>query len=171
MRMTPHLRTAPASRPYYRSDNGGSGIYLEGGNGHDEEEEDGEDNGHNVFRNNILAFNLGWGFYGSQTSTFGDAFQNTKGDYGGGAKAGDGCLSSDPLFETRTANGYVPKKESPCVDAGDPTDAFDQEPKPNGERIDMGAYGNTPYTTGSLLRLLAKTAAPGCFLSSPGPRP
>ncbi len=32
---------------------------------------------------------------------------------------------------------------SPCIDAGDPSTAFEDEPAPNGERVNMGYYGNT----------------------------
>ena len=36
---------------------------------------------------------------------------------------------------------------SPCIDGGDPTvDPLD-EPKPNGNRINMGAYGGTAYAS------------------------
>lgn len=33
---------------------------------------------------------------------------------------------------------------SPCIDSGDPTAPFALEPWPNGHRINMGRYGNTP---------------------------
>jgi hypothetical protein len=39
---------------------------------------------------------------------------------------------------------------SPCIDAGDPAAAFDQEPIPNGHRANMGTYGNTPEASKSL---------------------
>jgi hypothetical protein len=32
---------------------------------------------------------------------------------------------------------------SPCIDAGDPNSPYENEPLPNGGRINMGAYGNT----------------------------
>ena len=32
---------------------------------------------------------------------------------------------------------------SPCIDAGDPKSEYKNEPKPNGGRVNMGAYGNT----------------------------
>ena len=32
---------------------------------------------------------------------------------------------------------------SPCLDAGDPAADFCREPKPNGGRVNLGAYGNT----------------------------
>jgi hypothetical protein len=36
---------------------------------------------------------------------------------------------------------------SPCVDGGDPNAPADQERTPNGGRINMGAYGGTPYAS------------------------
>ena len=36
---------------------------------------------------------------------------------------------------------------SPAIDAGDPDSDFSKEPMPNGKRINLGAYGNTPYAT------------------------
>jgi hypothetical protein len=32
---------------------------------------------------------------------------------------------------------------SPCINAGDPLDDYALEPSPNGNRINMGTYGNT----------------------------
>ena len=34
--------------------------------------------------------------------------------------------------------------DSPCIDTGDPAGAFDREPQWNGNRLNMGRYGNTP---------------------------
>ncbi len=36
---------------------------------------------------------------------------------------------------------------SPCIDAGDPADAWSREPAPNGKRVNLGAYGNTPQAS------------------------
>jgi len=36
---------------------------------------------------------------------------------------------------------------SPCIDAGDPNSPADDEPTPNGNRINMGAYGGTPQAS------------------------
>jgi len=41
---------------------------------------------------------------------------------------------------------------SPCIDAGDPDAPFTMEPQPNGERINMGAYGGTNQA--SLTRIM-----------------
>ncbi len=39
---------------------------------------------------------------------------------------------------------------SPCIDAGDPTDDASEELAPNGGRINMGAYGGTAYASRTL---------------------
>lgn len=36
---------------------------------------------------------------------------------------------------------------SPAIDMGNPSSAFDQEPAPNGGRVNIGAYGNTPFAS------------------------
>ncbi|HEV3340661.1 MAG TPA: LamG-like jellyroll fold domain-containing protein, partial [Pirellulales bacterium] len=36
---------------------------------------------------------------------------------------------------------------SPAIDAGDPTTPFENEPSPNGGRVNLGNYGNTPAAT------------------------
>ena len=44
------------------------------------------------------------------------------------------CNGSAWIYDTVT---------SPCIDAGDPADEFYNEPPPNGDRINIGAYGNS----------------------------
>ena len=46
---------------------------------------------------------------------------------------------------------YIDSETSPCIDAGDPSSDYTLEPKPNGDRINMGAYGNTPQASKSPL--------------------
>ena len=47
-----------------------------------------------------------------------------------------------------TSGGWViDAQSSPCLDAGDPASNYSQEPQPNGNRINMGAYGNTPQAS------------------------
>jgi parallel beta-helix repeat protein len=77
-----------------------------------------------------------------------------------GMPAGTGNLARDPLFarsgggryHLRSRSGrwdqassrWVKDREtSPCIDAGDPADDSSAEPKPNGGRINLGAYGGT----------------------------
>ena len=47
-------------------------------------------------------------------------------------------------------NAWVTDTEdSPCIDAGDPSFSYSNEPAPNGGRINIGAYGNTPQASES----------------------
>jgi len=81
---------------------------------------------------------------------------------------GDGVISVDPLFASAgdyhlssmhgrwdpAAGGgqgdwVADQVTSPCIDAGHPVSVFDAEPEPNGGRINMGAYGNTPEASRS----------------------
>ncbi len=106
-------------------------------------------------RNSIAWGNASGGIaiYGSSTLTYTDSQEPL---------AGLGNLSQDPLFvnpvggdyhEKSTAGAYfnglwnVFAQMSPCIDAGDPGSSFSQEPKPNGKRVNLGAYGNTPQAS------------------------
>jgi len=75
---------------------------------------------------------------------------------------GDGGISLDPEFvnfgdyHLRSERGrYWPEHNvwvldnvtSPCIDGGDPAIHPGAEPMPNGGRINMGAYGGTPYAS------------------------
>ena len=65
-----------------------------------------------------------------------------------GSWPGTGNLNVDPNFldntnyklSILTPDGTA---QNPCVDAGDPDDPVGSEPMPNGDRINMGAYGGT----------------------------
>ncbi len=50
---------------------------------------------------------------------------------------------SSPLFIDPENDDYHLLPDSLCIDAGDPNLPYDNEPWPNGGRINMGAYGNT----------------------------
>ncbi len=68
-------------------------------------------------------------------------------------------LNPDPAkrdFHLQSAYGrYVPESDtwvtdiatSPCVDVGNPEDYYEAELEPNGDRINMGAYGGTLYAS------------------------
>jgi len=77
---------------------------------------------------------------------------------------GPGNLSLDPMFADPNNGDFHLKSErgrywpthdvwvldkftSPCIDAGDPNTDHSAEPKPNGSRINMGAYGGTAYAS------------------------
>ena len=100
---------------------------------------------------------------------------------------GTGNLSTDPLFASSEDGDYRLKNKagrwdparkacvkddvtSPCVDTGDPAGAHDREPQPNGGRVDMGAYGNSPLAgCASQQSLTEVAAAPGSGAPSLGP--
>ena len=44
-------------------------------------------------------------------------------------------------------------QDSYAVDAGNPSDDYSNEPSPNGNIINIGAYGNTPYASKSIWTL------------------
>ena len=69
-------------------------------------------------------------------------------------------LEADPLFADAAAADFHLKsvhgrwspgksdwvkdpETSSCLDAGDPSDTYADEPEPSGERVNLGAYGNT----------------------------
>ena len=77
---------------------------------------------------------------------------------------GPGNISLDPMFADPNNGDFHLKSErgrywpqhdvwvldkvtSPCIDAGDPAADYSGEPKPNGGRINMGAYGGTAYAS------------------------
>jgi parallel beta-helix repeat protein len=61
-----------------------------------------------------------------------------------GGCAGTGNLNLNPLFVNAVGGDFHLGPLSPCIDAGDPASDFSLEPEPDGGRINMGAYGNTP---------------------------
>ena len=83
-----------------------------------------------------------------------------------GARPGEGNISKNPLFAASAKGNYHLKSkagrwdpktkdfvkdtvDSPCIDAGDPKTEWKNEPKPNGGRVNIGAYGNTPKASKS----------------------
>ncbi len=77
-----------------------------------------------------------------------------------GGLPGERNIDVDPLFADLDNGDYHLKSQagrwdpisltwvqgdvtSPCIDAGDPSSALSEEPQPNGQRINMGAYGGT----------------------------
>jgi parallel beta-helix repeat protein len=53
-------------------------------------------------------------------------------------------LAVDPGFVAPAAGDYHLGRCSPCLDMGDPASDYSREPEPNGGRLNLGAYGNTP---------------------------
>ncbi|MHC4618594.1 MAG: right-handed parallel beta-helix repeat-containing protein [Planctomycetota bacterium] len=59
----------------------------------------------------------------------------------GGNPEGLGNFCADPCLQD---DYTLDPNQSPCVDAGEPWADWSLEPAPNGGRINLGAYGNTP---------------------------
>ena len=57
--------------------------------------------------------------------------------------AGTGNISSNPKFVDVANYNFHLAYNSPCIDAGDPNSSYANEPYGGGDRINMGAYGNT----------------------------
>lgn len=81
-----------------------------------------------------------------------------------GQAQGTGNLSLDPLFADIHADDFHLRSQqgrfspvfgtyvhdavsSPCIDGGSPYDWVGAEPRPNGHRVNMGAYGGTAYAS------------------------
>lgn len=92
--------------------------------------------------------------------SFCNLFQNQGENYVGitDQTGSRGNISTDPLFFDPPNNDYHLQSEfgrwtgsswyednitSPCIDIGDPSSEYSEEPSPNGGRINMGAFGNT----------------------------
>ncbi len=89
---------------------------------------------------------------------------------GAGALSGSvsmlSCITEDPLFaggsdfHLQSSEGrWDPDSASwtsdagqysPCIDRGDPESDYSREPTEHGYRVNIGAYGNTPYASKSL---------------------
>ncbi|HEY3363431.1 MAG TPA: hypothetical protein VGK06_16830, partial [Methanosarcina sp.] len=89
-------------------------------------------------------------------------YNNSAGNYKNCASTTD--IYVNPLFASPTGHDYhlqsiygrwngkawvKDKVSSPCIDAGYPSSAYSNEPKPNGNRINIGRYGNTIYASKS----------------------
>jgi regulator of RNase E activity RraA len=125
-----------------------------------------------IIKNDIIAFNTGincsgvLSSNGSPVITYNDVYGNYGGqasNYGGmpDQTGTNGNISKAPFFVktatgdfhlASTAGAWDPKTNafvsgfttSPCLAAGEPTSPYNNQPTPNGGRIEMGAYGDTP---------------------------
>jgi hypothetical protein len=100
-----------------------------------------------------------WGNLPNEIS--GSAFVSYSDIQGGWSGVGINNIDTDPLFadpengdyhlksmagrwNSATQNWVIDQISSPCIDAGDPETPVGLERLPNGDRINMGAYGGTP---------------------------
>jgi PKD repeat protein len=93
-----------------------------------------------------------------------NCFYNNSGGGYSGVDAGLGDIQADPQYADRNNHDYHLKSKagrwngsnwvndsvsSPCIDAGYPLSDYSKEPEPNGNRINIGVYGNTEYASKS----------------------
>ncbi|MBN1186127.1 MAG: right-handed parallel beta-helix repeat-containing protein [Bacteroidales bacterium] len=110
-----------------------------------------------VIKNNIIAWSDAPGIscyntYGTSIPVllYNNLWRN--GDWRNGNDNYKGCesgahdISIPPSFINESENDFHLQRTSQCVDAGDPSSDFSNEPAPNGGRINLGAYGNTTET-------------------------
>ena len=109
-------------------------------------------------KNNIIYNNaeegllIGGGTEVTYTNSYNDVYwNNSDGDqYDTDVEAGTGAISADPLFTDESSDDFTLQATSPCIDEGDPSSTFSSEPEPNGDRINIGVYGNTANAQTSL---------------------
>ncbi len=125
------------------ADNSRGGIHSDGSN--------------IAIRNSIVWYNDGAAVVlNNPASSSPVLYSNIEGYY-----PGQGNIDANPLFASAAGNDYHLRSgfnssqitdwsnHSPCIDAGDPQDNVDSEPFPNGNRINMGAYGGTTQASKS----------------------
>lgn len=94
-------------------------------------------------RNNIVQGN-GTGLVGVVISKYNDVSDGYS-----GCAPGEGDRSTPVVFLDPAGGDYRETAGQPSLDAGAPGDAYANEPAPNGFRINMGAFGNTPLAAPS----------------------
>ncbi|MBI5777851.1 MAG: PQQ-binding-like beta-propeller repeat protein [Planctomycetes bacterium] len=130
--------------------------------------------GQTAIRNNIIVRNaIGIWWSGIEADlpklsiTYNDVYGNAT-DYLD-CTIGNGNISENVAFRNEAANDYREVVGSKTVDTGSPSDTYALEPSPNGGRINMGAFGNTPYAT--ISQSAGSSAAykgmnNGCFIAT-----
>lgn len=118
---------------------------------------------------------------------FSNVFGNRTADRSGGAAAGLGDLAAQVQFASAAADDVRLRDAQASTDRGDPADDYSQEPAPNGARVNIGAFGNTPYAelsavssaltdgrasgapTHTVPEAVAGDSAGGCVVGGSGP--
>lgn len=95
-----------------------------------------------------------------------NSFYNNSGGNYAGVEASPSDIVADPQYADRDKHDYHLKSKtgrwngsswvidnisSPCIDAGYPLSDYSNEPEPNGDRVNIGPYGNTIYASKSEL--------------------
>lgn len=130
-----------------------------------------------VVSHNIIACNQApdtGGLYGPAQTSYNCWWANVGGTFGGGAVSGPHALVKNPAFASSGSwdgDEYTPGDyhllskagrydshlrqwlydsiDSPCIDAGDPNSTTGDEPYPNGDTPNLGAYGRTEQASRS----------------------
>ena len=133
-----------------------------------------------IIKNCIIAYNTSYGIDRELTSSplaieYNNLYGNVISNYNN-IQPGVTDIHRIPEFNSRTdfhlksqygrwddqAGGWIiDEVTSKCIDAGDPTDGVGQEPNPNGDRINIGAYGRTKYASKS--RTEGQDPEPDCI--------
>ncbi|RKY58438.1 MAG: hypothetical protein DRP96_08450, partial [Candidatus Neomarinimicrobiota bacterium] len=125
------------------------------------------------WHNNIIVGANTWGIYGNGNFNVDlgyNCLYDNNNNWANNASAGEGSFSQDPLFVDPDgadnslggdnwedddlhikSTGYSwhfgtwqsDNADSPCLDTGNPNDDYSNEPDDNGNRINIGRYGNT----------------------------
>jgi alpha-tubulin suppressor-like RCC1 family protein len=80
----------------------------------------------------------GWGEISYSLVTGADVLVDESVDMGNGM-----LMGQPPRFVKSGSGNFHLQPISPAIDTGDPESDFDNEPEPNGGRVNMGYYGNT----------------------------
>jgi len=106
------------------------------------------------------------GIYNNDSSIINVTYSNLLDSDGKGNWPGEGNIYNNPLFadpdngdfhlksrtgrfDPDTMEWVIDELSSPCIDTGDEDSPIDEEPVPNGGRINMGAYGGTSQASKS----------------------
>lgn len=111
--------------------------------------------------NNIITNNQGIGGINFEiipendpVITYNNVWNNTPSNYNGfnDYTGTDGNISENPQFVNYAERDFHLLSTSPSIDAGDPDSDYQNEPEPNGDRINMGYYGNTAEAGCNILK-------------------
>jgi len=69
---------------------------------------------------------------------------------------GTGEISSNPFFVDPQVNNFHLRAGSPAIDKGNPDSDYSKEPEPNGNRINLGKYGNTSEAMTSAIEIVVE---------------
>ena len=92
-------------------------------------------------------------------NTYNDVVQNVLTDYEG-CGAGKLDFAVPVAFVDEPARDFRVQVGEVTIDAGDPADSFVKEPSPNGDRINVGAYGNTRWAATMSVPASASSGSP-----------